>query len=70
MCFGCELETGEHNLLLSDDRSDTEVRLDSTPLGFRLHLIISEGNIRHHHARDIYFCPFCGRNLKEGGSDE
>lgn len=70
MCFGCELKIGDHNLLLSDDRTDVEVTLDRTGTEFRLHLIVSEGNIKHHHARDIYFCPFCGRNLKGGGSDD
>lgn len=70
MCFGCELKMGESNQLLSDDRTDTKVMLDRVPFGFRIHLIVSEGNIKHHHARDIYYCPFCGRNLKEGGCDD
>lgn len=66
MCFGCELKENQSNRLLSHEWTKSELWMERAAGVFRLHLV--DGT--HHSTRDIYFCPFCGRNLKGGGGDE
>lgn len=59
MCIACEIENGERTKLLDNHATDYKVYLENAANIFRLHM----ENGRHHSTRDIYHCPFCGRNL-------
>ena len=61
MCIGCDLKNGEKVVVLEPATTDYKVYLENCANVFRLHMT----NGRHHNTRDIYYCPFCGRELKK-----
>ena len=60
MCSGCELKNGERVSVLEPSTTDYKVYIENVANTFRLHM--TDG--KHHNTRDIYNCPFCGRNLR------
>lgn len=62
MCYGCDLKNGERTKVIDNACTDYVVYIENCVDNFRLHMT----NGRHHTVRDIYYCPFCGRALKEG----
>ena len=65
MCIGCELKNGDRVKVLEPSTMDCKVYLENVAGTFRLHIT----NERHHNTRVIYYCPFCGRKLKEMKGD-
>lgn len=59
MCVACEIKNGERTEVLDNSATDYKVYLENVANIFRLHM--TDG--RHHSTRDIYHCPFCGRQL-------
>ena len=66
MCFGCDLKNGEREKVIDNSTTDFVVWLENCANTFRLHMT----NGRHHTTKEIYYCPFCGRDLKAGGKHE
>ena len=60
MCGGCDLKSGERVKVISNPNSDYVVWLERMCNIFNLHMT----NGRNHTIRQIYHCPFCGRNLE------
>ena len=61
MCIGCDLKNGERIKVISNSKTDFVVYMENSAEVFRLHM--TDG--QHHTTRDIYHCPFCGRNLEK-----
>lgn len=61
MCMGCNLKFGEKVKILSNSATDFVVYMEYCTDAFRLHMTDGE----HHTTRDIYHCPFCGRDLEK-----
>lgn len=61
MCLGCDLENGEFTRILSNKATDFVVNMEIIEGHVKLHMTDGE----HHTTRDIYHCPFCGRNLEK-----
>lgn len=59
MCVACEIQNGERTEVLDNSTTDFKVYLENVANIFRLHM--TDG--RHHSTRDIYHCPFCGKQL-------
>lgn len=62
MCGGCDLKNGERVKVIDNSATDYVVYLEKCANRFRLHMT----NGRHHTTKEIYHCPFCGRNLEVG----
>lgn len=61
MCSGCDLKNGERTKVIDNERTDFVVYLENAANVFRLHMT----NGRHHTTKEIYHCPFCGRDLQQ-----
>ena len=60
MCSGCNLKNGESVKLISNSNTEFQIDIENAGGTFRLHMT----NNVHHTIREIYYCPFCGRNLR------
>ena len=60
MCKCCDLENVERTIVIENLVTEHFVYLENRANTFRLHMT----NGMHHTIRKIYYCPFCGRELK------